>query len=195
MSQTSSGPLFNQYGHNTMASIDSVASNPFRDSSTVVGGNSSFESQDPFATRNNSIISTVDPRDSYNNPHIAVPDEAYVPEEQRPRRGTFGSIVDTFVPDAVQRKLSATNYSGLTRKGSMHGVLEKARVRGVQLQRKKWVQILFEYAIYAFLLVFVYFVLVGVPLWNGAVWWLWWVVSNKFVFSGGWGITLGLALL
>jgi hypothetical protein len=57
------------------------------------------------------------------------------------------------------------------------------------------VQITFEYAIYAFLILFVYFVLIGVPLWNGAVWWLYWVVSTKFVIAGGFGIVLGIALL
>jgi hypothetical protein len=37
--------------------------------------------------------------------------------------------------------------------------------------------------------------LIGVPLWNGAVWWLWWVVAHKFVIAGGFSITLGIALL
>jgi len=31
----------------------------------------------------------------------------------------------------------------------------------------------FEYFVYLLLVCFVYFVLVGVPLWKGAVWWLW----------------------
>jgi hypothetical protein len=72
---------------------------------------------------------------------------------------------------------------------------EKAKERGVQLQRNKWVQIAFEYAIYAILILFVYFVLIGVPLWKGTVYWLWWVVAHKFVLAGGFSITLGIALL
>jgi hypothetical protein len=71
---------------------------------------------------------------------------------------------------------------------------ENAKKRGVELQRKQWVQVLFEYGIYLFLLCFIYFVLIGRPLWNGAVWWLYWVVENKFVFAGGFTITLGIAL-
>jgi hypothetical protein len=53
----------------------------------------------------------------------------------------------------------------------------------------------FEYSIYLVIVAFVYFVLVGVPLWKGAVYWLWWVVAHKFVIAGGFGITLGIAFL
>lgn len=72
---------------------------------------------------------------------------------------------------------------------------EKAKVRGKQLERKKWVQVLFEYTIYLLLLCFVYFVLIGLPLWKGAVYWLYWVVSTKFVITGGWSITIGIAIM
>jgi len=61
------------------------------------------------------------------------------------------------------------------------------------MQRQKWAQILFEWSIYVFLVCFIYFVLIGMPLWRGAVWWLYWVVENKFVFAGGFSITLGIA--
>ena len=39
-------------------------------------------------------------------------------------------------------------------------------------------QTLFEYMIYLILILFTYFVLVGMPLWKGAVWWLYWVVDH-----------------
>lgn len=77
----------------------------------------------------------------------------------------------------------------------MHDVYEKAKVRGAALQRKYWVRLLFEYGVYVLLLLFVYFVLVGMPLWRGAVRWLYWAVSKKFVIQGGWAITIGLAAL
>jgi hypothetical protein len=77
----------------------------------------------------------------------------------------------------------------------MFGTYEKAKQKGTELQRKKWVQITFEWTIYLILLLFVYFVLIGVPLWNGAVWWMYWVVETKFVIAGGFAITLGIALL
>ncbi|KAF2703258.1 glycosyltransferase family 2 protein, partial [Pleomassaria siparia CBS 279.74] len=106
------------------------------------------------------------------------------------RRGTLVTIADALVPDAMHRRRKST----WARKSSIAATYEKAKTRGVQLQRNKWVQMGFPYAIYLFMLVFVYFVLIGVPLWNGSVWWLWWIVANKFVFSGGFAITLGIAL-
>ncbi|KAJ5908373.1 hypothetical protein N7495_001055 [Penicillium taxi] len=78
---------------------------------------------------------------------------------------------------------------------SLQDVYEKAKLRGVALKRRYWVRLLFEYSLYAFLVLFIYFVLVGMPLWRGAVWWLYWVVSHKFVIQGGWAITIGLAFL
>lgn len=77
----------------------------------------------------------------------------------------------------------------------MHDVYEKAKLRGVALQRKHWVRVLFEVSVYLLLVLFIYFVLVGMPLWKGAVWWLYWVVSHKFTVTGGWAILLGLAFL
>ncbi|KAJ6110005.1 hypothetical protein N7486_002240 [Penicillium sp. IBT 16267x] len=78
---------------------------------------------------------------------------------------------------------------------SMHDVYEKAKLRGVALQRKHWVRVLFEASVYILLALFIYFVLVGMPLWKGAVWWLYWVVAHKFTVTGGWAILLGLAFL
>jgi hypothetical protein len=77
----------------------------------------------------------------------------------------------------------------------MRDTYHKAKTRGQELQREKWAQVAFEYGIYALIILFIYFVLIGVPLWNGAVWWLYWVVANKFVLAGGFGITMGIALL
>jgi hypothetical protein len=91
----------------------------------------------------------------------------------RPRRGTAGSV----------------------RRNSLLDVYEKAKIRGQNLQRKKWVQLLFEYTFYLLILCFIYFVLVGRPIWNGAVWYLYWVVDHKFTVAGTWSVTIGLALL
>ncbi|KAK4982048.1 hypothetical protein LTR50_007847 [Elasticomyces elasticus] len=100
------------------------------------------------------------------------------------RRGTLAAI------RGVRR-----NTVDFVRRSSIFHMYEKAKLRREKLQRKKWVQVLFEYTFYAILLAFVYFVLVGVPLWNGAVWWLWWIVAHKFVLAGGFAITVGLAAI
>jgi hypothetical protein len=135
----------------------------------------------PFATRENSA----------RNSSETLPQE---PDDVHPteRRGTLATIVDGIVPDALQRRMTNASYF---RNSEMFGTYEKAKKKGTELQRKKWVQITFEYTIYLFLILFVYFVLVGRPLWNGAVWWLYWVVETKFVIAGGFAITLGIALL
>lgn len=125
------------------------------------------------------------------------------------RRGTL-----TQVTDAVQDTLNGV--ADRMRRGSVLELYEKAKVRGAYLRRKPWVQKLFEYVFYFILICLVYFVLIGVPLWKGAVWWLWyamlclflsealsvcanhpyrWVVQNKFVLQGGFAITVGLAAL
>jgi hypothetical protein len=65
----------------------------------------------------------------------------------------------------------------------------------MELQRAKWARLLSEYTTYVVIVAFVYFVLIGVPVWKGAVYWLWWVVAHKFVIAGGFSITLGVAFL
>ncbi|PYI28976.1 hypothetical protein BP00DRAFT_480020 [Aspergillus indologenus CBS 114.80] len=76
---------------------------------------------------------------------------------------------------------------------SIYDIYQKAKERRVALQRKYWVQVLFEYAVYLILIAFIYFVLIGIPLWKGAVWWLYYVVRFEFVIQGGWAITIGVA--
>ncbi|ROV95656.1 hypothetical protein VMCG_07545 [Cytospora schulzeri] len=114
------------------------------------------------------------------------------PEDVPRRAGTVRRVVDAVVPDRVQE--TARNVISRARRNSMHDVYEKAKARGVELHRKRWVEILFEYTVYAVLLCFIYFVLVGLPLWNGAVYWLYYAVSKKFVVAGGWSITIAIAV-
>lgn len=171
-------------------------SNPFTDKHVDASRRSSLDSANPFLSRNNSTSSFGDIRHEPSNAHT-TPAAAYVPRDVRQRRGTLEAIVDTVVPNALQKRLTnnTVTTSGLTRQSSMRKTLEHAKLRGEQLQRSKWAMIAFEWGIYVLLLCFIYFVLIGIPLWNGAVWWLYWVVANKFVFAGGFSITLGIAVL
>lgn len=163
--------------------------NPFESPYNVSHSASSsvWINDNPFATRSNSPDGSDK---SYKEP-----ENAYTPPGQQQRRGTFGSIFDAVVPNSLARRMTNLSFNGLQRKGSIWKTYENAKKRGVELQRKEWVQVIFEYSIYLFLLCIIYFVLIGRPLWNGAVWWLYWVVENKFVFAGGFSITLGIALL
>ena len=54
---------------------------------------------------------------------------------------------------------------------------------------------MWEYGVYSILVSFVYFVLVGLPLWKGAVYWLYWVFANKFVVPDTFSITIGIAAM
>lgn len=114
------------------------------------------------------------------------------PQDVPRRTGTVRRVVDAVVPDRVQE--TARNVISRARRNSMHDVYEKAKARGIELQRKRWVEIVFEYTVYTVLLCFIYFVLVGLPLWKGAVYWLYYAVSTKFVIAGGWSITIAIAV-
>lgn len=100
-------------------------------------------------------------------------------------------MVDGIIPDSLQRRKTNASYF---QRSELFGTYEKAKQKGIEIQRKKWVQIAFEYTLYLIMVLFIYFVLIGVPLWKGAVWWMYWVVQTKFVLPGGFGITLGIAL-
>lgn len=63
----------------------------------------------------------------------------------------------------------------LFRRSSIHGIWEKAKKKQAKLERSKWAMIAFEYGVYTLLLLFIYFVLVGVPLWKGLTWYMWYV--------------------
>jgi hypothetical protein len=133
---------------------------------------------DPFATENNS------PRASFD----ATPQQPEaVHHGSLRRKSTLRSVVG-----GLQRRVTNASYF---QRSELFGTYEKAKKKGVEIQRKKWVQITFEYSLYLLMILFIYFVLIGMPLWRGAVWWMYWVVETKFVLPGGFGITLGIALL
>jgi hypothetical protein len=95
----------------------------------------------------------------------------------------------------LARSLSRALSKRSARRGSIYEVYEKAKVRGEKIKRQKWTQIAFEYTVYTFLLCFIYFVLVGMPLWRGAVWWLFVAVQEKMIVTGGYTIMIGVAAL
>ncbi|KAH0389055.1 glycosyl transferase, partial [Aureobasidium melanogenum] len=101
---------------------------------------------------------------------------------QRPRRSTVdGSRKESIVQRSASVVLDTVeNVKQAIRRSSIHDVYEKAKKRGLELQRSKWAMRLFEYTFYLILVAFVYFVLIGLPLWKGAVYWLYWVFKRKF---------------
>lgn len=110
-----------------------------------------------------------------------------------PEKGPITPVENAFL--SPQPPSNASSQTISSEQSSLQEVYEKAKLRGVAIQRKHWVRLLFEYSIYAFLVLFIYFVLIGMPLWKGAVWWLYYVVRTKFVIQGGYAIIIGLAAL
>jgi hypothetical protein len=70
-----------------------------------------------------------------------------------------------------------------------------ARLVDIKHQRGFWTKVCIEYGIYTLFIAFVYFFLIGVPLWEGAVFWLYWIMRHKFVFQGGWAIVIAVLVL
>jgi hypothetical protein len=89
----------------------------------------------------------------------------------------------------------ASRFGSRVRKSSVFQVYEKAKVRGVELQRERWVQVTFEYTFYLLILCFIYFLLIGVPLWNGACWWLYYAVKVEFDVTAGFVVVVGMAVM
>ncbi|THW33554.1 hypothetical protein D6D25_05387, partial [Aureobasidium pullulans] len=116
---------------------------------------------------------------------------------ERPRRSTAaGDRKESIVQQSAAIVLDTVeNVKQAIRRSSIYDVYEKAKKRGAELQRSTWAMKLFEYTFYLVLVAFVYFVLIGVPLWKGAVWWLYWVFEHKFAIAGTWSITIGIAFL
>jgi len=98
------------------------------------------------------------------------PDDLVPAHMQRDRRSTI-DMMPNFI-QVVARPV-ADAAAAVFRRPTLVDAYERAKIRTVQLQREPWAQKLFEYSVYLLLVCFVYFVLIGVPLWNGAVWWLW----------------------
>ncbi|KAH1272417.1 hypothetical protein KXX33_004194 [Aspergillus fumigatus] len=118
-----------------------------------------------------------------------------------PSTPSSGSISREYPVDGSYNAASSQEHQGCQalrstprdiRKGSVRSLYNRAALVKIKHQRRYWRRLLFEYAVYTVLVLFVYFVLVGVPLWKGAVWWLHWIMQKKTVFQGGWAIVIGL---
>jgi hypothetical protein len=142
---------------------------------------------DYLATYNGSLENDIDQPGSEDSLH-AGKEEVEEPLEPSVTRRASVAIASLY--QTVTR--GTTNLMRMT---TIRNTYENAKIRGKHLQRKKWVQVVFEYTFYLILLCFVYFVLVGRPLWKGAVWYLYWVVHTHFTVAGTWSVTIGLAIM
>lgn len=86
------------------------------------------------------------------------------------------------------------NVRKKVRRSSMWDVYENAKKRQLEIRRKRWVQIVFEYSFYAMLLVLVYFLIIGVPLWKGTYWELYLAFKYKLNVTGSWSIIIAVSV-
>ncbi|KAH6889379.1 nucleotide-diphospho-sugar transferase [Thelonectria olida] len=143
----------------------------------------------PFASRNagrtGSDSGTIDMDDPAARPSVNYATE-------KPPRGMSFARSKSFAHSMQSR---ARRLSHAVRRSSIWDVYETAKRRGVEIQRKPWAMVVFEYAFYFFLVALVYFVIIGMPLWKGSVWWLYWLMENKFSLTAGFTIPIGVAAL
>jgi hypothetical protein len=99
--------------------------------------------------------------------HSGDPSCAAKDEPGQPRDSSVIRRASIAIASAYETLAQGT--TDLMRRSSLWDSYENAKMRDKHLQRKRWVQVVFEYASYLILLSFVYFVLIGRPLWNGAV--------------------------
>ncbi|KAL8639135.1 MAG: hypothetical protein Q9228_003795 [Teloschistes exilis] len=88
--------------------------------------------------------------------------------------------------------------NGVTDKLHLSGSREmynKAKVRQEQLKRSKTAQLIFRYTFYTCLIACVYFVFIGMPLWRGAVWYMYILFEKHLVLKAGLTITFGTGFL
>ncbi|KAK4936399.1 hypothetical protein LTR10_022725 [Elasticomyces elasticus] len=117
--------------------------------------------------------------------------------QDAPRRNTFSrSNAGAYLRKASVAVMGAMpGFVTRDRQSSIKRTYERAKLRQQKIQRSKPVQLLFEYAVYFLLLCFTYFVLVGRPLWGGAIWYAYILIAKHLTFVGGSGVFLGIAFL
>ncbi|PWY67593.1 glycosyl transferase [Aspergillus sclerotioniger CBS 115572] len=97
-----------------------------------------------------------------------------------------------FAPSPVRQ--SIRRVVKRARASSLGTLYNRATLVNIKHERRYWVQLVIEYGAYTLYAAFVYFVLVGMPLWKGAVYWLYWLMRHRFVFQGGWAIVICLVV-
>lgn len=120
------------------------------------------------------------------HPHIQIPPHST--NIQRPRNSVLSLL----------RRVSVFSHiSSLHR--PRHPTLDKlfddAKKLEVKIYRSVLYQKVFQHATYALLLAALYFILVGLPLWKGLVWWMHNFLTTKFVLTGGCALFSGTAFL
>ena len=153
-------------------------------------GDSAIEPSKPliFLARN-----TNDPQTSSNS------QQEFAEIDNSVNRSRF-SVISAVYPaasalsNAVDKAVQAVSGKK-ERQGSVARLYETAKIRQLQLKRSETAQITFRWMFYLFLLLCFYFLLVGVPLWKGLVWYLYILFDKHLVLKAGTSLFLGIGFL
>lgn len=145
----------------------------------------------PQRSRSNSVpwstISSLDEKLQSLNIHNAIITSSPFAEASRgvtalPQIATIVGdrleLVEETGPDITRQRTAS--------RGSIRSLERYHNLRRPKLgvkKRGKFAQILFQFSIYLLLACIIYFLLVGVPLWKGACWWLWYSNSLFWIFA------------
>ena len=106
-----------------------------------------------------------------------------------PKSWRFLGLDEPVLKDAVHNVTQKLN------KSNFREMYEKAKVRQRQINRSETGQLLFKYTFYTVIVAVIYLVLVGLPLWRGAVWYMYILFQKYMVLKAGLAITLGIGFL
>jgi hypothetical protein len=138
----------------------------------------------PVTSHNNSI--TAARRPSMWRHSAAV--DLHAPSYNGQRRPSVFQRAGSVFQDTVQ------TVRKKVRRSSMWDVYENAKKRQLEIRRKRWVQVVFEYSFYFMLVVLVYFLIIGQPLWKGTYLSLYLGFKYKLNLNGSWSIIIAVAV-
>ena len=155
-----------------------------------------------FSHRQSSNRASIGRR-SFRFSALFQPSDGDYDVEDQPNQGKWRRRDSKAVPkswkflgiDASGIGNAVTDAANKLRPNQSSAMYEKAKVRQQQLRRSRAAQLIYKYTFYLFLISLVYLVLVGVPIWKGAVWYMYILFDKHLVLKAGLTITLGLGFL
>jgi hypothetical protein len=138
----------------------------------------------PVTSNNNSITAARRPSMWRHSAAVNV----HAPSYNGQRRPSVFQRAGSVFQDTVQ------TVRKKVRRSSMWDVYENAKKRQLEIRRKRWVQVVFEYSFYFMLVVLVYFLIIGQPLWKGTYLSLYLGFKYKLNLNGSWSIIIAVAV-
>ena len=151
------------------------------------------------ASLNSAIPPVYLPRSNSERKTGIRPEARFKPLQRGLSGGRIDPTTDTDNRPGIVAQHVAAKIKGsvneISRRSSIHSVYDKAKIRQKQLQRSTTAQFAFQYVFYLLIFATIYFLFVGVPLWNGLVLTILYLFQKKLVVPAGTAIFLGVGFL